>query len=151
MTLFACSAAPEPKRQPWSAYIYPGFSEKINALSGGDSIDCGFDDWVNTQNGKPFKNNQIMSIACAKDALSRNESFKLAIVTIPLDSYLYEILVYSKDKELWLISIDVMLDKSDSSMSLKKCANIKFTEATFSGIGCKHMPIGDWVAEKMSP
>ncbi len=144
--VISCSSAPVVyDRSEWPAYGYPAFSKKINATSGADAINCGFYDLIHKSkpNGEKAWRE---SGQCIQYAVSAKQPFKVGSVRIPTDSYLYEILVFSPKKEYWLITLDAMVDGSDTQQRIKRCQNITFSSRhlLYEGVDCLEVSNDSW-------
>lgn len=148
VALTACSLhKSESQKLAWPQIGFAGLNEKIDQLAGDEAKNCGFYDLTNTKQQDQY---QDAVAVCVKNAVSRQQPFKLASVRIPVDSYAYEILVFTKEQEYWLITYDVMLDQSDANLWARVCKKISIDSANFGyeGNGCVDENIAEWLGHK---
>lgn len=149
ITLAACATSVTQDRSAWTSFAYEGFGNKIERLAGAEANHCG----VINQVSKSDPINKGASVkqgrACVIKSITEDKPFKFGTVRIPIDSYLFEALVYTPEKEYWIVHYDVMLDGTDNMHIIKRCKGIdlKRSESTFEGIDCVDVPTNQWLAD----
>ena len=131
----------------WEEMGYKEFSIKINEMSGNDSIDCGFYDLIESRanlNGAT----EDKGYYCARDAPKQGVPFKYGTKNIPIDSYVFEILYSTPEKEYWLVTLDIMLGGGDIQQWNKKCKNILFRNKSYKGVDCEIVHYKEWIKLK---
>ncbi len=143
-----CASVKEYKHSLWPQYAYPGFSEKIDRVSGDTSIDCGFYD-LTSRTESIRRQRKEGFFDCVEKYTQEKAPFKFGSVRIPADSYAYEILIYSQDGEYWTITFDLMLDGSGAIHWVKRCESIKLEhqKLSYDGINCKEDSTEQWLSD----
>lgn len=129
------------KNSVWPEVGYQGLREQIDILVGADAHSCGFYQWT-----KPSSAELDRAAKCIKSVLANGKPWKYGAVSIPLDSYAYEIALKSTAGNFWLINIDVALDHTESHQWAKICKGLKFDERsfTFEGKDCMSVNDNNW-------
>ncbi len=148
LLLAGCSSVEVYEHAAWPQYAYPGFSEKIDRIAGARAIDCGFYD-LKGRDSKAHRGMEKGFSDCVKKLIEEGKPFKVGSVRIPVDSYAYEILVYSAEKEYWIIVFDLMLDGSDAAHWVKRCESVKIKsqDLDYEGVGCRDVSNEEWMAD----
>ncbi len=143
----ACANSVIYEKSAWPQYAYPGFSEKINALSSDDALDCGFYNFINGKGDTEKKLKKAFS-SCVKPAVQSGAPFKVGSVQVPVDSTAYEVLLYTPDKQFWLITYDVMLDGSDAAHWIKRCESVTIDAKSldYTGQACVDISTEEWLS-----
>lgn len=128
----------------WTKMGYEGFSSKINAMSGHNSLDCGF---YNLIESIPSLVDVTIEqgFQCAREASKQGVPFKFGTKRIPTDSYAFEVLYSTPEKEYWLVTLDVMLTNGEMQQWNKKCKNVLFKGKSYEGVECEEVHYRDWI------
>lgn len=146
VALVACNLhKSEGQIHAWPKIAFAGFNEKIDQLAGGGTENCGFYDLTKAKQQDQY---HAALTVCVKSAVSRQQPFKLASVRIPVDSYAYEILVFTKEYEYWLITYDVMLDQSDANLWARVCKKVSIDSTGYEGNDCVDENITEWLGHE---
>lgn len=151
LLLLSCATSQQttPDGNVWASFAYEGFGAKVERLAGGDAIDCGVINRVN-KNDPINKGNSIKRArACVDKSVASGVPFKYGTVRIPLDSYLFEALVYTPTNEYWIVHYDVMLDGTDNMHVIKRCKRIDLarSDSIFEGVDCVNVSISEWLSD----
>ncbi len=148
LLLGACASIEDYESHLWPQYAYPGFSKKIDRIAGNDAIDCGFYDRM-LRDSESLKRKRRGLSDCVKNSIKAGRSFKFGSVRIPADSYVYEVLVLSPEKEYWTITFDLMLDGSNAIHWVKRCdsVNVDVKSLSYKGEGCREVSAEEWLSD----
>lgn len=151
LLLLSCATSQQttPDGSAWTSFAYEGFGAKVERLAGTDAIDCGVINRVN-KNDPVNKGNSVRKArACVEESVANGVPFKYGTVRIPLDSYLFEALVYTPSKEYWIVHYDVMLDGIDNMHVIKRCKQIDLarSDSIFEGVDCVDVSTVEWLSD----
>ncbi|HHL31282.1 MAG TPA: hypothetical protein ENJ41_01765 [Oceanospirillales bacterium] len=82
---------------------------------------------------------------CAHQAAKKGLPFKFGSLTLPIDSYVYEVLVLGKDKKYWRIINDFMLAETDGQQWINECADIQFRSNSYQLRNCSKVTSEQWL------
>lgn len=151
LLLLSCTTAQRnaSDENAWASFAYEGFGAKVGRLAGVDAIDCGVINQVNKADPVNKGNSIKKARACVEKGIANRVPFKYGTVRIPLDSYLFEALVYTPTKEYWIVHYDVMLDGTDNMHVVKRCKRIDLarSDSIFEGIDCVEVSTQEWLSD----
>lgn len=151
LLLLSCATSQQttPDGRAWAFFAYEGFGAKVERLAGTDAIDCGVINQVNKSDPVNKGNSVKKARACVEKSVAGRVPFKYGTVRIPLDSYLFEALVYSPTNEYWIVHYDVMLDGTDNMHVIKRCKGIDLarSDSIFEGTDCVEVSTQEWLAD----
>ena len=123
-------------------FVYTGFIDKVNMMSGDSAINCGFHEtYANSD-----ITNALDGYDCAKNAFELNKPFKFGTLSLPIDSYWHEVYIKTSDSRYWHIIFDVMIDGTAPQLWIDCCEDLEFinTQKSLSGINCKRLEDYTW-------
>lgn len=148
-TLTACASPVTQSPSAWNDFGYEGFGQKIERLAGPKAIHCGVMNLVNKKDPGNRGASVEQGRKCIADSMAAGVPFKYGSVRIPIDSYLFEALVYTPTKEIWIVHYDVMLDGTDNMHDIQRCEglDLKKSSSTFVGINCEQITTQEWLKD----
>lgn len=135
--------------EAWESFAYEGFGKKINRLAGADAVNCGVINQISKDDPVNNGNSLKKARACIEKSISQGATFKYATVKIPSDSYLFESLVFTPEKEFWIVHYDYILDGTSNMHVINRCKGLylKKSDYTFQGIDCIEVPTSEWLSD----
>ena len=150
LSLMAC-AAPQvtQKSEVWSSFGYEGFGAKIERLAGAQAVHCGVVNLVNKKDPSNSGASVKLGRECIKKSIADGKPFKYGTVSIPIDSYLFEALIFTPEREYWIVHYDVMLDGTHNLHVIKRCKGIDLARSVsaFEAVDCKAVSTEEWLAD----
>lgn len=151
LLLLSCATSQQstPDGSAWASFAYEGFGAKVERLAGVDAIDCGVINQVNKADPVNKGNSIKKARACVDKSVVSGRPFKYGTVRIPLDSYLFETLVYTPTKKYWIVHYDVMLDGTNNMHVIKRCKRIDLarSDSIFEGADCVEVSTQEWLSD----
>lgn len=154
IALSACATTPPPPvtqdRSAWEKFGYDGFGEKIERLAGAEARHCGIVNLIDPND--PI--NQGVSLesarACVAESVAAGNPFKYATLRIPIDSFLFEAVIQTPEKEFWIVHYDVMVgDPSENLHDVQRCKglNLRKSKTLYQGVDCYKVPTASWLPD----
>lgn len=149
MTLTGCASPVSQSPSAWNDFGYEGFGAKIERLAGPNAKHCGAINLVNKKDPTNRGASVEQGLKCIAESMAAGVPFKYGTVRIPIDSYLFEALVYTSAKEVWIVHYDVMLDGTDNMHDIQLCEglDLKNSSSTFEGINCNKITTKEWLKD----
>lgn len=102
-----------------------GLGERIDAVASSETKDCGFFDLIRSDATDP---QLIRKWDCVSNLSLNTTPFKFGSLRLPIDSYVYEVVVRDNVGQYHMFTLDLSADVTSAQLWVERCSRVEFND-----------------------